>query len=116
MREDDGGDSWYVADKDIQNNRLIVVRGANHPLLFRSSAVLHDVRWTQGVAPSFPLRCSVQVRYRQEPVNAVASLAEDGCVKLEFSVPVKAVAPGQSAVIYRGAECLGGGIIHTPRV
>lgn len=103
-----GGEPWYVADKDLSANRLIVVQGAEHPRLFRSEAVLHDLHWTRGTAPTFPFRCEVQVRYRQEPVQATF----DGS-KLTFDHPVKAIAPGQSAVLYRGDECVGGGVIKS---
>jgi len=102
------GDAWYVAEKDMAANRLIVVQGAEHPMLFRSEATIQDLHWTRGVVPKLPLSCAVQVRYRQEPVNAIF----DGS-KLRFSHPVKAVAPGQSAVLYRGNECVGGGVIKS---
>ncbi len=106
-----GGKAWYVASKDMKKNRLTVVPDKNHPLLFSKSAVLHDLHWTQGRPPSFPVRVSVQVRYRQEPVRATLAQQKDGKIELAFKEPVRAVAPGQSAVIYKGKECLGGGII-----
>ena len=64
---------WYVADKDLKTDRLIVVQGSEHPALFRSEAELHDLHWTGGKAPKMPFRCEVQVRYRQEPVKATIS-------------------------------------------
>jgi tRNA-specific 2-thiouridylase len=103
---------WYVADKDRAGNRLIVVRGAEHPRLFRTEAFVRDLHWTRGSLPSLPCRVAVQVRYRQEPTMATleASKKTDE-LHLVFETPVKAVAPGQSAVFYDGEECLGGGVL-----
>ncbi|MBI4138972.1 tRNA 2-thiouridine(34) synthase MnmA [Candidatus Uhrbacteria bacterium] len=112
IRVSRGGKAWYVAGKDLKRNELLVVPSDDHPLLYRTSAVLHDLRWTRGAAPTMPLRGDVQVRYRQPPVRAVLTPGtKKGTVHVEFDAPVKAVAAGQSAVIYRGKECLGGGVI-----
>ncbi len=107
-----GGPAWYVARKDVAANRLVVVPSADHPLLFVSEATLDDLHWTAGAAPAFPCRVEVQVRYRQAPVVATMAAGEGGAVRLTFDAPVKAVAPGQSAVLYRGERCLGGGVIR----
>ncbi|MBI5655255.1 tRNA 2-thiouridine(34) synthase MnmA [Candidatus Uhrbacteria bacterium] len=106
-----GTSPWFVAGKDVKNNRLVVVQGADNPLLYRNSLEIHDVRWCTGKVPKLPLDCSVQVRYRQSSVKAVLAAGSKGAFKLNFRQPVKAVASGQSAVIYRGMECLGGGLI-----
>ena len=106
-----GGPAWYVARKDIASNRLVVVPSADHSLLFASKAMLDDLHWTAGAAPALPCRVEVQVRYRQAPVAATMETGEGGAVRLAFDVPVKAVAPGQSAVLYQGKRCLGGGVI-----
>ncbi len=107
-----GEEPWFVADKDIATNRIIAVQGAEHPRLYRRETHLKDMHWTRGEAPSEAFTCEVQVRYRQAPIKAEASLEKDGHLVLRFAEPVKAVAPGQSAVLYRGEECLGGGIIE----
>lgn len=101
-----GAAPWFVARKDLKANRLVVVQGADHPLLYRIEATMRDMRWISGHEPKMPLECEIQVRYRQEPVRAVV----DG-IRVTFQAPVKAVAAGQSAVLYQGDECLGGGII-----
>jgi tRNA-specific 2-thiouridylase len=106
-----GGEPWFVADKDLENNRLIIVQGAEHPRLFSTSVEISDLHWTLGKPLVYPQPCAIQVRYRQVPVLAVLAKGRGKRVKAVFKHPVKAVAPGQSAVIYRGAECLGGGII-----
>lgn len=106
-----GTEPWYVAEKDIKNNRLIVVQGQDNPLLFRKNLEIHDARWCSGEEPEVPLDCSVQVRYRQSSVKAVLMKGSKDRFKINFREPVKAVASGQSAVIFRGMECLGGGLI-----
>jgi tRNA-specific 2-thiouridylase len=55
-----------------------------------------------------PFECEAQVRYRGEPVPAVAEAVGGGGLRVEFRSPVRAVAPGQSVVCYRGDELLGG--------
>ncbi len=105
-----GGEAWYVAAKDVAQNRLIVVPGASHPLLTANDAQISDLHWTRGRAPRLPMRCEVQVRYRQPPVKATIRRAGTR-LHISFDASVKAVAPGQSAVLYTGAECLGGGVI-----
>ncbi|MBU1348505.1 tRNA 2-thiouridine(34) synthase MnmA [Patescibacteria group bacterium] len=108
-----GGPAWYVASKDIATNRLIVVDRDDHPALFSTELVVADVHWTRGRKPTMPLLgMEVQVRYRQNPVNAEISAGpSEGTVRVRFDRPVKAAAPGQSAVFYRRDECIGGGTI-----
>ncbi|MDQ7814884.1 MAG: tRNA 2-thiouridine(34) synthase MnmA [Patescibacteria group bacterium] len=108
-----GAQAWYVADKDVQENRLVVVAGADHPLLYAKYAEIGDFCWISGKkAPVLPLRCQVQIRYRQEAVGAKISKGQQkGELRVDFEQPVKAVSPGQSAVAYKREECLGGGII-----
>ncbi|MEO5928201.1 MAG: tRNA 2-thiouridine(34) synthase MnmA [Patescibacteria group bacterium] len=112
IKVSEGGHAWYVAKKDDETNRLIVVPSDEHPLLYRTEATVHDLHWTRGEAPKLPMKVATQVRYRQEAVQATMDVTEDPNVfRLVFEEPVKAVAPGQSAVLYLGQECLGGGII-----
>ena len=55
--------------------------------------------------------CEVQVRYRSTAVSAVVSETSDSVVRLSLDAPARAVAPGQSAALYRGEQVLGGGVI-----
>jgi tRNA-specific 2-thiouridylase len=107
-----GGHAWYVADKDLERRTLIVVPSDDHPLMFKKSAKIADVRWISGAAPKMPFTAEVQIRYRQPSVPAeIANGKRSGDLIVTFHKPQKAVAPGQSAVIYRGEICLGGGIL-----
>ncbi len=106
------GRSWFVVDKDLQNNRLLVVQGEDHPSLYRSSAQLEQITWI-GESPARvgeETALSVKLRYRQTDQEAtLVYRGETG--QLVFKNPQRAVTPGQSAVFYQGNVCLGGGIV-----
>lgn len=104
------GTPWYAAAKDSASNCLIAVPGHDHPLLFKKDATVTDVHWITGAPPRSSFRLAATVRYRQKAVSC--RIKKDGAnLAVHFAKPVFAVAPGQSAVFYRGAECLGGGIM-----
>ncbi len=100
---------WFVARKDMQRNALVVVQGHEHPALQYSALVADDSSWTAGAAPA-PGRYAAKTRYRQ--ADAACSLTlNDGRLALAFDEAQWAVTPGQSAVLYDGGVCLGGGVI-----
>ncbi|MCK9360700.1 tRNA 2-thiouridine(34) synthase MnmA [Patescibacteria group bacterium] len=105
------GKTWYVAGKEKEKNRLIVVPDREHPLLYRSELRLRNIHWIAGI-PSNP-EIEVAVRYHSELVPGkllpLAKGEQEGV--LELARPAWAPAPGQSAVLYQGEECLGGGFI-----
>ena len=104
---------WYVAGKDMQRNRLLVVQGHDHPSLLSSQLVAEELHWISGKLPTMPLRCSAKTRYRQaDQACCVVRLDSDRC-RVEFDAAQRAVTPGQYAVFYAGDECLGGGVICT---
>ncbi|MCC7522189.1 tRNA 2-thiouridine(34) synthase MnmA [Candidatus Uhrbacteria bacterium] len=98
------GKAWYVAKKDKQKNQLIIVPDREHPLLYSSEAFIIDPNWI-GSLPADGL-VDVVTRYHAEPVPSVI---KDGHIR--FKKPVWGLAPGQSAVVYLGEECLGGGFL-----
>ena len=113
-RNDDGNhDAWYVARKDIASNTLYVVRGHDHPWLLCDGLAADQVSWVAGSAPAEgPV--SAKTRYRQADTPCThASLPGTG-FRLQFIEPQWAITPGQSAVLYDGDICLGGGIIDRP--
>ncbi len=101
---------WYVAAKDLERNRLIVVQGGDHPLLHHPALALADLHWIGGRPPTGPLRCQARIRHRQ-PLQACVLIPSGHGWTVRFDRPQRAVAPGQSAVFYRDGECLGGGVI-----
>lgn len=108
-----GEEPWYVVDKDVARNVLIVGQGAEHPRLYSKGLIANQLHWVHRKGPDAPFRCTVKTRYRQTDIDCVVTPKSDGTVTVEFDQPQKAVTPGQSAVFYLGDECLGGGIIES---
>jgi tRNA-specific 2-thiouridylase len=103
------GDAWYVAQKRIAENELVVVQGHDHPLLLKKTLQAEDTSWTSGRSPAETSH-SAKTRYRQ--ADAVCTLTRtDTGIQVEFAAPQWAVTPGQSVVLYDGEVCLGGGVI-----
>ncbi len=110
-----GGDAapWYVLDKDLDNNVLIVGQGHDHPRLFRDQLRARQLSWCNGLAPAAPgerFECTAKVRYRQADQRCTLRLDGDAA-EVRFDAPQRAVTPGQSIVFYAGEVCLGGGTI-----
>ncbi|HUR89364.1 MAG TPA: tRNA 2-thiouridine(34) synthase MnmA [Ramlibacter sp.] len=101
---------WFVAKKDTGKNTLWVVQGHDHPWLQSLALDASDASWVAGAAPREGGYAS-KTRYRQ--ADAPCSLASNanGAFHLDFPQPQWAVTPGQSAVLYDGEVCLGGGVI-----
>ena len=107
------GRSFFVVDKDLKNNRLIVVQGEDHPLLFSRACTAIDATFVCDPLPeNTPCRLTAKFRYRQ-PDQPVTVTRTGDALHFVFDAPQRAVTPGQSAVIYDGPACLGGGIIDT---
>ncbi|MDD5366448.1 MAG: tRNA 2-thiouridine(34) synthase MnmA [Gallionellaceae bacterium] len=104
------GVPWFVAGKDMARNELIVVQGHEHPLLLSERLEADDLAWV-GPAPEAGRRYTAKTRYRQEDAGCTVERLADGRLSLRFDEPQWAVTPGQSAVLYDGEVCLGGGVI-----
>ncbi len=106
---------WFVARKDMASNTLRVVQGHDHPWLLSRRLAAQDLSWVAG-APPPPGRYAAKTRYRQADAACAlaATPAPDGGepeAELAFDEAQWAVTPGQSAVLYDGEVCLGGGVI-----
>ena len=103
-----GPEPSYVLEIDARANRVIV---GPEELLARSGAIADRVSWVAGEPPSqVPFEAEVRIRYRGEDVPSVVESLGDA-MRIEFRTPQRGVSPGQSAVVYRGEELLGGGRI-----
>jgi len=102
---------WYVVDKQVADNVLVVAQGNEHPALFKTQLTAADVIWISGEPPTLPLTCHAKIRYRQADQPCEVS-ASDTKVQVSFTTPQRAVTPGQSVVFYEGDLCLGGGVIE----
>ena len=109
---------WYVAGKDTRRNALIVVQDQDHPLLLSDAFEVEQIHWLNGSdAADQPIECAVKTRYRQSDLactvhaSGAQQLAADRTWRVTLREAARAVTPGQYAVFYRGALCLGGGVI-----
>jgi tRNA-specific 2-thiouridylase len=86
------------------------VQGHDHPWLLSNELTAQDASWVAGVPPG-PQALAAKTRSRQTDASCHLSVQATDAFKLAFSEPQWAVTPGQSAVLYDGEVCLGGGII-----
>ena len=113
-RKESNDDPWYVVDKDVARNRLVVAQGAEHPRLMSVGLIAQQLDWVDRQTMTAPLRCTVKTRYRQTDIPCEIIPLDGERIEVRFDEPVAAVTPGQSAVFYLGDVCLGGGIIEQP--
>lgn len=109
---DGSGDAWYVARKDMAANTLYVVQGHDHPWLLSPTLEAADLSWVAGEPPAAGTALSAKTRYRQSDAACQVVTADGDRLRLAFQESQWAVTPGQSAVLYQGDVCLGGGIIQ----
>jgi tRNA-specific 2-thiouridylase len=104
---------WYVVDKDLRANQLIVVQGDKHPLLYHKTLSATDMHWINSAPSVHSIRCQAKIRYRQPDQACTVTLLEDGRIDVVFDDPQRAVTPGQSIVLYDNEHCLGGAVIES---
>jgi tRNA-specific 2-thiouridylase len=104
------GEAWYVADKRLGSNELIVVQGHDHPLLLKQQLKAEDAAWVSGRPPDEEA-LSAKTRYRQADAPCRLERVPESGIQVKFDAPQWAVTPGQSVVLYERDVCLGGGVI-----
>jgi tRNA-specific 2-thiouridylase len=104
------GTPWYVAQKRLESNELVVVQGHDHPLLLRRQLEAADPAWVSGAAPQEGV-LSAKTRYRQADAPCTLERVRQGEIRVDFASPQWAVTPGQSVVLYDREVCLGGAFI-----
>ncbi len=105
------GEPWFVARKDLARNVLVVVQGHDHPWLLSRGLAAAQAHWIAGEPPRDDGRLGAKTRYRQRDARCTLRVTAASEFELGFEEPQWAVTPGQSAVLYRGEVCLGGGVI-----
>lgn len=107
---DGNGERWFVLDKDVEKNLLIVSQGEDS-VLFKDGLVTEGFNFITP-PPSSEFQCEVRIKHRQPLQKAVATILDNGDVSIVFEQKQRAISPGQYAVIYVGEVCLGGGVIN----
>ena len=103
---------WFVVKKDLENNVLYVSHGDESPLYSKSCEV-SGFNWIPFPPNEREFSCMAKFRYRQPDQKVRVKIKEDGNLHISFEEPQRAVTEGQYAVLYRGEECLGGGVIES---
>ncbi|CDZ79262.1 tRNA-specific 2-thiouridylase MnmA [Legionella massiliensis] len=111
-RHDSSEDPWYVVDKDIENNVLVVAQGNQHPMLYSQGLICGPIHWLVDNHDNLPLTCFAKTRYRQPEQACVVSPESNGQHYVMFSNLQRAVTPGQYIVFYDKNLCLGGATIE----
>lgn len=104
---------WYVVEKDLTNNVLIVAQGHDHPLMQSHTLNATQLSWVSDTAPSENFSCTAKTRYRQKDQACQVTIKADNSCVVVFDQTQRAVTPGQSVVFYNNDQCLGGGIIDS---
>lgn len=105
-------DPFYVVEKDLINNVLVVAQGHDNSALLSNGLIATQLHWVDRLPIRENLRCTVKTRYRQTDIACEIQPIDDDTIRVMFDEPQIAVTPGQSAVFYQGEVCLGGGVIE----
>lgn len=107
------GQRWFVLDKDLKNNKLIVSQGEDG-LLFSDGLYAHEMNWIPKKPDTNKFQCFAKFRYRQPDQEVEVEILEDKKIKVNFKERQRAITPGQFVVLYdKNGICLGGGIIDS---
>ncbi len=102
---------WYVIEKKLKTNELIVAQGENHPGLYSEALFVSTIDWINDVSVSPAHNLLAKIRYRQQDQRCHIEPLNEGFLVV-FDQPQRAVTPGQSIVFYQKDHCLGGAIIE----
>lgn len=103
---------WYVVDKIISTNTLVVAQGNHHPMLYAQGLICGPIHWLSDTESKLPLTCYAKTRYRQPEQACVISPSNKGQHCIMFSARQRAITPGQYIVFYEKNQCLGGAVIE----
>ncbi len=105
---------WFVAEKKLATNELVVVQGTDNPALYKSSLLANQLNWLRKV-PAEGAKLRAKTRYRQEAQSCTITYPHKDSVGVVFDQGQRALTLGQYVVFYddknAGSECLGGGVI-----
>jgi tRNA-specific 2-thiouridylase len=108
------GEAWFVVDKDIKRNVVLVEQGDDHPALYNTTLTATDISWVSGLPPQIPLRCTSKIRYRQPDQECIIGKTRTRSNVCFLPASSTRHHPRQAIVFYEGSVCLGGALI-SPR-
>ncbi len=103
--------AWFVLDKDLKRNTLIIGQGSDHPRLYKQQLWASQLTWISGKAPKPEKSYQAKIRYRQTQEACELRFESPDNMLVTFTNPQRAVTPGQSIVLYDDDICLGGGVV-----
>lgn len=106
-----GGTPFYVAGKDAATRTLLVARGPHDPLLYRRRLRADGIKWLVPPFKQLLFRCAARIRYRQPLAAATVMRLGRGRIEVIFDQPQRAIAPGQTVVLYDHDLVLAGATI-----
>jgi len=112
-RKDGNDEPWFVVDKLLDSNTLLVAQGHNHPALFAQGLNAQSLHWITANPGEASFRCTARTRHRQQDEPCIVQLHDDDSCRVIFDQPMRAIAPGQYVVFYDEEICLGGGVIES---
>ncbi|MPV86175.1 tRNA 2-thiouridine(34) synthase MnmA [Ostreibacterium oceani] len=102
---------WFVSDKNLENNQLVVVQGTENPALYKSCLIAGQLNWLRKPAVD-GMTLTAKTRYRQDDQPCTIRYLTNDKLSVRFDTPQRALTLGQYVVFYDQAECLGGGVIE----
>lgn len=114
-QKDGNGESFFVVDKDLDNNILFVTQGEGDELL-SDGLLASGINWIPEIPKTKEFDCYAKFRYRQPEQKVHVTLGENNTAKVDFYECQRAITPGQYVVFYDSGpnidgNCLGGGVI-----
>lgn len=109
------GEAYFVVDKRLKTNELVVAQGTEHPALFSIALKAHNISWI-GQAPTLPMELEAKIRYRSPCAACTVEALDDKTLFVTFKEPQRAITPGQSIVFYSNQLCLGGATILSKEI
>lgn len=108
-----GGIPYFVIDKDLDNNNLIVSKGLDPESLYKKFVLINELSFTNNNnIPLFPLECMAKIRYRSNDVDCIVyNTDRPDVLKVTFLKEQRAITKGQFLVLYKGQELIGSGIM-----
>jgi len=103
---------WYVVEKQLASNTLLVAQGHHHPQLYHTACTIGDLHWINDIDIALPYSCTAKIRYRQHDEACKISSIDGSSAVVEFDQAQRAITPGQAIVFYQQELCLGGGTIE----